>query len=527
MGVAQYNAACRGIVKRYSEEWKTTVRRIGRWVDMDHPYFTMDVAFMQSVWWVFKELFQKGLIYDGYKVVPYSTGISTSLSNFEANLNYKMVQDPAVTVIVPGAERTQHRHPGVDHHAVDFAVEFGPRGGRRHRLRQSQRARDRPSLDPGRGAAWASVFKDHEKETEIVARMKGSELIDLTYEPLFTYFSDRAAKGAFRVVPADHVTTESGTGIVHMAPAYGEEDYVACARAGIELVNPVDDDGMFTEEVPDFAGQRVKDADKGLIAEIKKKGRLFKHDVLEHSYPFCYRSDTPLIYRAVSSWFVAVEKIKDRLVKNNQQTSWVPDHLRDGRFGKWLDNARDWAISRNRFWGTPLPLWRNREGESDLRGLQSRARKVLGTQDRRSARRISSTTSRSPPPPVSHRLKPRGRRVGLLVRIRVDALRAVGLTRRRTPPRSKTPFPPTSSPRRLDQTRGWFYTLVGDRHRACSTKRRSKTWWSTAWCLAEDGRKMSKSLRNYPGPDGGAAPARRRRASPVPDQFAGGESDRS
>jgi isoleucyl-tRNA synthetase len=348
-------------------------------------------------------------------------------------------------------------------------------------------------------ARLASTFKDPEKDVEIVERMKGSALVDLTYEPLFSYFGDRAAKGAFRVVPADHVTIESGTGVVHMAPAFGEEDYQACARAGIELVNPVDDDGMFTDEIPDYAGQRVKDADKHIIADIKKKHRLFKHDVIEHSYPFCYRSDTPLIYRAVSSWFVAVEKIKDRLVANNRQTAWVPDHLRDGRFGNWLENARDWAISRNRFWGTPLPLWRNREGEIVCVGSKDELEKLSGRKvedlhiEFVDDIEIPSPTGKSP-------LK----RVGGVLDCWFESgsmpYAQWGYPKTNADAFKKA-FPADFIAEALDQTRGWFYTLsvIGT---ALFDRAPFKNVITSGLVLAEDGRKMSKSLRNYPDPMG-------------------------
>ncbi len=296
---------------------------------------------------------------------------------FEANSNYKMVQDPALTVMFPLINQpetfmlawttTPWTLPSNMALAVGLDIDY-------------VKVREKLS---GRLLILAqnllkSVFKDPDNEVEVLQMMKGKDLLDLTYEPLFSYFGDRAQKGAFRVISSDHVTIDSGTGIVHMAPAFGEEDYFACARNGIPLVNPVDDDGMFTAEVPDYQGKRVKDADKDIIADLKKKGRLFKQDTIQHSYPFCYRSDTPLIYRAISSWFVAVEKIKENLVANNKNTTWVPDHLRDGRFGNWLENARDWAISRNRFWGTPLPLWRNPEGEMICIGSREELEKLSG-----------------------------------------------------------------------------------------------------------------------------------------------------
>ncbi|MFN7824256.1 MAG: isoleucine--tRNA ligase [Pseudobdellovibrionaceae bacterium] len=496
MGVSQYNSACRGIVKRYSEEWKTTVRRVGRWVDMERPYFTMDVEFMQSVWWVFQQLFEKGLIYEGYKVVPYSVGISTPLSNFEANLNYKMVQDPAITVSFPVTSLANHFVLAWTTTPWTLPSNLGLAVG------QDLDYVFAKEISSGRvlilaQALLKSVFKNPETEVEVVKTVKGRELLGLTYEPLFPYFKDRSVLGAFQVIHSDHVTTDSGTGVVHMAPAFGEEDYYACLKAGIPIVNPVDDDGMFTSEVPDFQGKRVKEADKEIIASLKAKGRLFKQDTLQHSYPFCYRTDTPLIYRAVSSWFVAVEKIKDQIVKNNKSTAWVPDHLRDGRFGNWLENARDWAISRNRFWGTPLPIWRNAEGEVICVGSKAELEKLSGKKiedlhiEFVDHIEIPSPTGKSPLKRVE----------GVL-----DCWFESGSMPyaqwgypQKNVEEFKKAFPADFIAEGLDQTRGWFYTLsvIGT---ALFDQAPFKNVVVNGLVLAEDGRKMSKSLRNYPDP---------------------------
>jgi isoleucyl-tRNA synthetase len=497
MGVDKYNAACRGIVQRYSQEWKKTVRRVGRWVDMENSYFTMDVSFMQSVWWVFQELWKKGLIYEGHKVVPYSVGISTPLSNFEANLNYKQVQDPAITVAFPLLDApdtsilawttTPWTLPS------NLALAVG-KTNKYVKVREKSSGKYYILAE----ALLKNTFKEPEDELSSIEEISAESLLGLQYEPIFPFFASKKSEGAFQVIHSDHVTTESGTGIVHMAPAFGEDDYYACLKQGIPLVNPVDNDGMFTAEVPSYQGRRVKEADKDIIADLKKSGRLVKQETLMHSYPFCWRTDTPLIYRAVSSWFVAVEKIKDQMVKNNQTTQWVPDHLRDGRFGNWLENARDWAISRNRFWGTPIPIWRNPEGEVICIGSRDELEKLSGQKiedlhiDHVDSIQIPSPTGKSP-------LR------------RVDGVLDCWFESGSMPyaqwgyPRVnqeefKKNFPADFIAEGLDQTRGWFYTLmvIGT---ALFGQAPYKNVVVNGLILAEDGKKMSKSLKNYPDPN--------------------------
>lgn len=495
-GVARYNDACRSIVTRYSTEWKKTVHRLGRFVDMDNAYFTMNVDFMQSVWWVFQELYKKGLIYDGYKVVPYSVGVSTPLSNFEANLDYREVQDPAITVAFPLDDEpetsvlawttTPWTLPSNLALAINPEMDYV-------RVKETATGKTLILAEARLGA----YSKEASKDFEIIQTFKGSALLGKTYSPLFPFFSNKKKEGAFRIIASDHVTAESGTGVVHMAPAYGEEDFNACKIAGISLVNPVDDDGVFTNEVPDFAGKKVKEADKDIIAALKAKGRLYKQETLLHSYPYCYRSGTPLIYRAVSSWFVAVEKIKSELLKSNATTAWVPEHLRDGRFGKWLENARDWALSRNRFWGTPIPIWKNKEGEILCIGSKDELEKLSGVKiadlhkEHVDSIEIPSPSGKSP-------LK------------RVDEVLDCWFESGSMPyaqwgypfhhqKEFEQNFPADFIAEGLDQTRGWFYTLmvIGT---GLFGQAPFKNVIVNGIINAEDGKKMSKSLKNYPDP---------------------------
>ncbi len=500
-GVDKYNAACRGIVDRYSTDWKKTVKRMGRWVDMDNAYFTMQVEFMQSVWWVFQELYKKGLIYDGLKVVPYSTGVSTPLSNFEANLDYREVQDPAVTVTFPLVKdpsvsvlawtTTPWTLPSNMALAVGNEIDY---------VQVKEVATGKKFiLAESRLAAFSSAKKDAPIEDFLIEKkMLGSELVGMEYTPLFKYFDSKHADGAFKIIHSDHVTTESGAGVVHMAPAYGEEDFYACQKNKVPLVNPVDDDGMFTKAVSDFEGRRVKEADKDIILKLKNEGRLFKQDTLVHSYPYCYRSGTPLIYRAVSSWFVAVEKIKDEIIAANKTTHWVPETIRDNRFGNWLEGARDWSISRNRFWGTPLPIWRNKEGEIICVGSKEELEKLSGKKVADLHKEfvdeitIPSPTGKSP-------LK------------RIDEVLDCWFESGSMPYAQwgypfthqadfEKNFPADFIAEGLDQTRGWFYTLmvigVG-----LYGKAPFKNVIVNGMILAEDGKKMSKSLKNYPDPE--------------------------
>ena len=508
MGLEKFNEYCAQSVLQYTEEWKAYVTRQARWVDFDNGYKTMDLDFMESVMWAFKTLYDNGLIYQGFRVLPYSWAEHTPLSNQETRLDdsYKMRQDPAVTVTMPLVDTPGHplgaALAGVNaliwtttpwtlpsnlaiavNPNVTYAVVRTANG-------------ERYLLADNLVAGYAKELGDYEIEHTYV----GQELAGLGYQPPYDFFLDEP--NAFRILVADYVTTEDGTGVVHQAPAFGEDDMLTCQQAGIGVVIPVDMDGKFTSLVPPYAGMLVFDANKDIIRDLKAAGRILRHQTIEHSYPHSWRSGQPLIYMALPSWFVAVTKFRDRMVElNHDRIEWMPEHIRDGQFGKWLEGARDWNISRNRYWGSPIPVWVSDSEEYprvDVYGSLDELERDFGVRPASLHRPyIDELTRPNPDDPTG---KSTMRRVPEVLDCWFES-GSMPFAQKHYPFENKEWFDDHSPADFIveysGQSRGWFYTL----HvlaTALFDRPAFKKVVAHGIVLGDDGLKMSKSKGNYP-----------------------------
>ncbi len=510
-GVKKFVDYCKSSVTEFTEEWEYYVNRIGRWVDFEDNYYTMDLGYMESVMWAFKKLYEDGLVSEGYKVMPYCHVCETSLSHFETRQDdsYRDRIDPAVTVRFPldsgetllAWTTTPWTLPANLAVAVNKDVQYSVLEGNGERLVLATEVKER--------------YEEELKDYKEIAKKKGVEFIGAKYEPPFNYYQGH--ENSHVVMHADFVNAEDGTGVAHEAPGFGEDDQKLCEEHGIEIVVPVDKQGNFTDEIKAFAGQNVFDANKGVIEVLKTQGKLFKHEQYKHSYPHCWRTDNPLIYRAVASWTVDVPKLKKQLITNNKKIDWIPVNVKEGAFGKWLEGVRVWNVSRDRYWGTPIPVWKTDDGKTIVCGSVAEIKEravdpskvtdlhkpaiddvVLKTDDGKLAHRVPEVLDvwfDSGSMPFAQHNYPFTDPTTVEFTDNTSGIDSSSA--QQTSKSSKFKHPADFIVEYIGQVRGWFYTL----HVLATALFDEPAFTSVishGVILGSDGRKMSKRLGNYP-----------------------------
>ena len=502
-GIEKYNAACKASVLRYKEQWDELTTRMGYWVDLDNPYVTFHTNYIESIWWLLKQIHERGLLYKGHKIQWYSPGSATVLSSHEVSLGYKEVQDPSVYVRFKATDEentyflawTTTPWTLISNTALAVGSEM-----------TYVKARQTDPDQPAEVVVLAKALLSKIPETyEVFEECSGADLIGRTYEPLYPYFEEEGRAGnAWRIVPADFVSTEDGTGIVHMAPAFGAEDFEVGKKEGLPLFNPVTPDGVFEDRATLVAGEWFKDADKKISRDLRERGLLFRHETYLHNYPHDWRKGTPLMSYPVESWFIRTTAIKDRLIALNDEINWQPKHIGEGRFGEWLKNNVDWALSRRRYWGTPLPIWQSDAPGSDyieVIGSVEELREKCGDQ-------VPADEDLDLHRPFVDRFTwpaPDGgtmRRIPDLIDVWFDS-GAMPFAQWHYPFENKEQFernfPADFIAEGVDQTRGWFYTL----HAIAALVRDEKAYKnvvSNGLLLDDKGEKMSKSKGNAVNP---------------------------